>query len=201
MPRENRQMAVKAVAPNTATCCSWSDRRTAPIRSAWWRSARTPACSSFLVDDRAARSSAGWLDGVENVAVTAGASAPEHLVQNSSIAWLRQHRIRTRWKRVELVEEDVRFSLPAELDRARIGADHHQRPHEHPTYKSRDSLAAAAAKAVGPSHWLSAGPAGSAGLLVRRTDRRHHPGVGLHSAAALAAPAGKTASGTRPRAR
>ena len=54
-----------------------------------------------------------WLDGVRNVAVTAGASAPEHLVQEL-IEFLRDAGFR-QMEEIELVDEDVRFSLPAEL--------------------------------------------------------------------------------------
>jgi 4-hydroxy-3-methylbut-2-enyl diphosphate reductase len=54
-----------------------------------------------------------WLDGVKNVGVTAGASAPEHLVQEL-IEFLRERGFR-QMEEIELVDEDVRFSLPAEL--------------------------------------------------------------------------------------
>jgi 4-hydroxy-3-methylbut-2-enyl diphosphate reductase len=54
-----------------------------------------------------------WLDGVKNVGVTAGASAPEHLVQDL-IAFLRERGFQ-QLEEIELVDEDVRFSLPAEL--------------------------------------------------------------------------------------
>jgi 4-hydroxy-3-methylbut-2-enyl diphosphate reductase len=54
-----------------------------------------------------------WLEGVTNVAVTAGASAPEHLVQEL-VEFLRQDGFQE-MEEIELVEEDVRFSLPAEL--------------------------------------------------------------------------------------
>ena len=54
-----------------------------------------------------------WLAGVKNVGVTAGASAPEHLVQEL-IEFLREHGYR-QMEEIELVDEDVRFSLPAEL--------------------------------------------------------------------------------------
>ncbi len=50
---------------------------------------------------------------MKNVAVTAGASAPEHLVQEL-IEFLRRHGFRE-MEEIELVDEDVRFSLPAEL--------------------------------------------------------------------------------------
>ena len=54
-----------------------------------------------------------WLNGVTNVAVTAGASAPEHLVEQL-IASLRERGFH-HLEELELVEEDVRFSLPSEL--------------------------------------------------------------------------------------
>jgi 4-hydroxy-3-methylbut-2-enyl diphosphate reductase len=54
-----------------------------------------------------------WLEGVKNVGVTAGASAPEHLVQEL-IAFLHEQGFR-KMEEIEMVDEDVRFSLPAEL--------------------------------------------------------------------------------------
>jgi 4-hydroxy-3-methylbut-2-enyl diphosphate reductase len=54
-----------------------------------------------------------WLDAVRNVAVTAGASAPEHLVLEL-VEYLRGFDFRE-MEEIELVEEDVRFSLPSEL--------------------------------------------------------------------------------------
>jgi 4-hydroxy-3-methylbut-2-enyl diphosphate reductase len=54
-----------------------------------------------------------WLEGVINIGVTAGASAPEHLVENIVLA-LRDKGF-SQLEEVEMVEEDVRFSLPPEL--------------------------------------------------------------------------------------
>jgi 4-hydroxy-3-methylbut-2-enyl diphosphate reductase len=61
----------------------------------------------------------GWLEGIEHVGVTAGASAPEHLVQEV-LSWLgaRGARIEER----ELIHEDIRFALPPELAAARRAA-------------------------------------------------------------------------------
>jgi 4-hydroxy-3-methylbut-2-en-1-yl diphosphate reductase len=73
---------------------------------------------AFLVDD-CNGVEAAWLEGVRNVALTAGASAPEHLVQEL-LAFLEEHGF-TRLEEVELVEEDVRFSLPSELGRGAAG--------------------------------------------------------------------------------
>jgi 4-hydroxy-3-methylbut-2-enyl diphosphate reductase len=70
------------------------------------------AVRSYLVNDSGDVDHA-WLEGVRNVGVTAGASAPEHLVQDL-IEFLRDRDFQ-QLEEIELVEEDVRFSLPAEL--------------------------------------------------------------------------------------
>jgi len=54
-----------------------------------------------------------WLDGVRNVGVTAGASAPEYLVEKI-VSALREKGYDD-LEEVEMIEEDVRFSLPPEL--------------------------------------------------------------------------------------
>jgi 4-hydroxy-3-methylbut-2-enyl diphosphate reductase len=55
-----------------------------------------------------------WLQGIDSVGVTAGASAPEHLVEN--IVSALQSQGFGKMEEVEMVEEDVRFSLPPELN-------------------------------------------------------------------------------------
>src|ERR1017187_8082409 len=67
---------------------------------------------SHLVNDRPDIDPA-WLDGVRNVAVTPGASAPEHLVLEL-IEFLKAAGY-NQLEEIELVDEDVRFSLPSEL--------------------------------------------------------------------------------------
>ncbi len=66
------------------------------------------AVKSYLVNDWA-EVEAEWLEGVNNVGVTAGASAPEHLVENI-VSALQAHGFGD-MEEVEMVEEDVRFSL------------------------------------------------------------------------------------------
>jgi len=56
-----------------------------------------------------------WLDNVDTVAVTAGASAPENLVQD--LIRSLQGRGYSDLEEVEIKEEDVRFNLPNELGR------------------------------------------------------------------------------------
>jgi hypothetical protein len=75
---ENRQMAVKAWC-RCASCCWWWVRRTARIPSAG--GSLRELGRSGLSGRRPKRSETAWLEGVQTVAVTAGASAPEHLVE------------------------------------------------------------------------------------------------------------------------
>ncbi len=111
---ENRQMAVKAVA---AFCDlllvvgsqnSSNSKRLVEV-------GENSGVRSYLVNDWGDVDQE-WLTGVRNIAVTAGASAPEHLV-DQLIGSLRDHGFH-QLEEVELVEEDVRFSLPGELAHA-----------------------------------------------------------------------------------
>ena len=70
--------------------------------------------ASHLIDDLS-EVRPEWLEGVDKVAVTAGASAPENLVQEL-IESLRG-RGYGELEEVEIKEEDVRFNLPSELNR------------------------------------------------------------------------------------
>ena len=56
-----------------------------------------------------------WLEGVNTVSVTAGASAPENLVEEL-IESLREAGYLA-LEEMEIKEEDVRFNLPTELAR------------------------------------------------------------------------------------
>ena len=111
---ENRQTAVKAVAEHcdlllvVGSHNSSNSKRLVEVGSNF-------GVRSYLVNDHS-DVYVEWLAGVRNIAVTAGASAPEHLVQDL-IEFLGAHDFRS-VEEVELVDEDVRFSLPAELSRA-----------------------------------------------------------------------------------
>jgi 4-hydroxy-3-methylbut-2-enyl diphosphate reductase len=108
---ENRQMGVKAVAPFcqlllvVGSMNSSNSKRLVEV-------CENTGVRSCLVDDESGVDPA-WLKDVMTVAVTAGASAPENLVQNL-VSWLRQNGFHN-LEEVELVEEDVHFSLPGEL--------------------------------------------------------------------------------------
>lgn len=112
---ENRQVAVKAV----ATLCqmllvvgssnSSNSRRLVEV-------SQRNGVPAYLIDDLG-EVQAEWLEGVDTVAVTAGASAPENLVQD--LIQSLQQRGYGELQEMEIREEDVRFNLPSELARSR----------------------------------------------------------------------------------
>jgi 4-hydroxy-3-methylbut-2-en-1-yl diphosphate reductase len=112
---ENRQLGVKAVAPIAdlllvvGSTNSSNSMRLVEV----CRQANVPA---YLVDDYS-QVNPIWLATAANVAVTAGASAPEHLVEQL-IEYLRDRHGFNAMEEVTLKDEDVRFSLPAELSTA-----------------------------------------------------------------------------------
>jgi 4-hydroxy-3-methylbut-2-enyl diphosphate reductase len=111
---ENRQMAVKAVASFCDLLLVVGSQNSSNSKRLVEVGDNT-GVRSFLVNDWDDVDEQ-WLSGVKNVAVTAGASAPEHLV-NELMASLKEHGFH-QLEEVELVEEDVRFSLPGELAHA-----------------------------------------------------------------------------------
>jgi 4-hydroxy-3-methylbut-2-en-1-yl diphosphate reductase len=76
--------------------------------------ARSAGVASHLIDDESEIDEA-WLDGVEVVGITSGASAPEQLVQRVC-AWFGE-RGEVEVDSHRLVTEDVEFRLPVELRR------------------------------------------------------------------------------------
>lgn len=108
---ENRQVAVKAVAPLCETLLVVGSQNSSNSRRL------VEVCEqlgvpSYLVDDKSEVKSE-WLANVNTVAVTAGASAPENLVE-ALVDALRERGF-TELEEMEIKEEDVRFNLPAEL--------------------------------------------------------------------------------------
>jgi 4-hydroxy-3-methylbut-2-enyl diphosphate reductase len=108
---QNRQMAVKAI---SGTCDlllvvgsqnSSNSKRLVEV-------AANAGVRAYLANDRSELDS-DWLDDVNSVGLTAGASAPEHLVKE--IVQFLQERGFEDMEEIELIEEDVRFSLPSEL--------------------------------------------------------------------------------------
>lgn len=109
---ENRQLGVKAVVPMTDLLLvigsknSSNSKRLVEV----CEGAGIPA---YLVDDYR-EVNPGWLEGAHTVAITAGASAPENLVQDL-ISKLQQNHAFDELEELTLKDEDVRFSLPGEL--------------------------------------------------------------------------------------
>ncbi len=112
---QNRQDAVKAMA---ATCemilvvgspTSSNSNRLCEV-------ARQRGASAYLVDT-AADIQPQWLEGVRSIGVTAGASAPEQLVQDLITA-LRVAAPQVAIKSLDGVEENIVFSMPKHLARS-----------------------------------------------------------------------------------
>jgi 4-hydroxy-3-methylbut-2-en-1-yl diphosphate reductase len=76
--------------------------------------ARAAGVDSYLIDDET-EIEEGWMDGVEIVGLTSGASAPEHLVDRVC-DWFREHGV-TDIQQHQMVDEGVEFRLPVELRR------------------------------------------------------------------------------------
>ena len=108
---ENRQRAVKAVASRcdlllvVGSANSSNSNRLVEV-------AKNAGLSAHLIEnERDIRKE--WLEQVRAVGVTAGASAPEYLVDHV-VRFLKGHGYE-RITEVETVLEDVRFALPPEL--------------------------------------------------------------------------------------
>jgi 4-hydroxy-3-methylbut-2-enyl diphosphate reductase len=111
---ENRQVAVRNVAHKAglvlvvgSTNSSNSNRLVEVSRNL--------GTIGYLIDNSQAIDPK-WLEGVENVAVTAGASAPEVLVEDV-VNYLRQNGFGN-VEEVEVMPENVRFGLPPEIIQA-----------------------------------------------------------------------------------
>jgi 4-hydroxy-3-methylbut-2-enyl diphosphate reductase len=108
---ENRQQAVKAIAPHCQLLLVVGSQNSSNSRR-MVEVAENTGVPAHLVDDwREVRPE--WLEGANTVAVTAGASAPENLVQEI-VDSLRRAGF-TRLEEVVVKDEDVRFTLPPEL--------------------------------------------------------------------------------------
>jgi len=112
---ENRQLGVKAVAPLCDVLLvvgsqnSSNSRRLVEV-------CQKEGVPAWLVDN-AHEVAPEWLTTAKTVAVTAGASAPEVLVEEL-VTWLRTHFGFGTLEEVELKEEDVRFQLPGGLEQS-----------------------------------------------------------------------------------
>jgi len=114
---ENRQLGVKAVVPLTQVLLvvgsqnSSNSRRLVEV-------CENKGVPAYLVDD-SREVKPEWLTGISTVAVTAGASAPENLVQELIQSLETQFGF-DYMEEMELKEEDVRFHLPSDLERSAL---------------------------------------------------------------------------------
>jgi 4-hydroxy-3-methylbut-2-enyl diphosphate reductase len=110
---ENRQLAVKAVVPLCQLLLvvgsqnSSNSRRLVEV-------CEKMGVPAYLIDDLN-EVKPEWLAGIQTVAVTAGASAPENLVEE--LIESLQGSGFNELEEMEIKEEDVRFNLPSELGR------------------------------------------------------------------------------------
>jgi len=108
---ENRQMAVKAVAPQcdlllvVGSANSSNSNRLVEVAS-------NTGLPAYLIEDEEAIQPS-WLVDCRTIGVTAGASAPEYLVEQV-ISFLQRQGF-GHIQEIETVTEDVRFALPSEL--------------------------------------------------------------------------------------
>jgi 4-hydroxy-3-methylbut-2-enyl diphosphate reductase len=110
---ENRQLAVKAVVPLCQILLVVGSQNSSNSRRLVEVCEKT-GVPAYLIDDLG-EVKAEWLANVDTVAVTAGASAPENLVQE--LIRSLSGRGFTQLDEMEIKEEDVRFNLPSELGR------------------------------------------------------------------------------------
>lgn len=113
---ENRQIAVKAVAPFCELLLVVGSQNSSNSRRLVEVCEKTGVPAYLVDDERDVRDE--WFANVETVAVTAGASAPEVLVERLIDSLKRRGYLDV--EEVHVKEEDVRFSLPPELVSARL---------------------------------------------------------------------------------
>ena len=111
---ENRQTAVKNVA-HTADLVLVVGSRNSSNSNRLVEVSENLGTRSFLID-KAEDIQTDWLQGVSKVAVTAGASAPEVLVQEV-VSFLHERGYGDA-KEIEVMPENVRFGLPPEIVQA-----------------------------------------------------------------------------------
>lgn len=109
----NRQNAVTAWSPEVEVVLVIGSQNSSNSRRLVDRAIESGQ-RGYLIDDASLMDPA-WLDGVEAVLVTAGASAPDHLIQGLL------HRLQTEFAGVietrTLVAEDIDFDLPISVKR------------------------------------------------------------------------------------
>jgi 4-hydroxy-3-methylbut-2-enyl diphosphate reductase len=114
---QNRQEAVKAMVSDGVQLVLVVGSQNSSNSIRLCEVAREHGAAAYLVDSVADVDPA-WLDRIDHVGVTAGASAPENLVQEL-LAWLRARGATVEER--EHIREEVQFGLPPEIVAARKG--------------------------------------------------------------------------------
>ncbi len=115
---QNRQEAVKAMVAAGADLVLVVGSETSSNSIRLCEVAHERGARAHLIDSVGDIDPA-WIEGAQVVGVTAGASAPEHLVQDV-LAWLQARGAVV--EESEIIREDVHFALPPELVAARRAA-------------------------------------------------------------------------------
>jgi 4-hydroxy-3-methylbut-2-enyl diphosphate reductase len=109
----NRQTAVKEIANQADLILvigsenSSNSKRLAEV-------SKGKGVKAYLIDD-VTKIQKEWLEGVKTVGITAGASAPEHLVQEVMDYFRKLGVLQVR--ELDVVPENVKFGLPPELQK------------------------------------------------------------------------------------
>jgi 4-hydroxy-3-methylbut-2-enyl diphosphate reductase len=111
---QNRQWAVKLLAKQAELILVLGSENSSNSRRLR-EVAEMSGARAYLIED-ASKIDPAWLDNVQCVGVTAGASAPEHLVQDV-VAYFQDRGVE-QIEEIAAVEEKVTFTPPPELARA-----------------------------------------------------------------------------------
>ncbi|UVS77041.1 MULTISPECIES: 4-hydroxy-3-methylbut-2-enyl diphosphate reductase [Actinokineospora] len=112
---QNRQVAVKTMAPECDLVLVVGSTNSSNSKRLVEVALQAGAKASYLIDF-AHEAQESWLDGVETVGVTSGASVPDNLVMDL-LAWLAE-RGYADVHEVTTANEKIMFSLPPELRRS-----------------------------------------------------------------------------------
>jgi 4-hydroxy-3-methylbut-2-enyl diphosphate reductase len=116
---QNRQMAVKAIARRAQVILVIGSRNSSNTNRLA-EVARDAGAQAYLIDD-ISQIDMGWLKGAECLGITAGASAPEYLVEEV-VNYFRARGVED-IEEIHAVTEEVSFALPPELIRDRAARE------------------------------------------------------------------------------
>ena len=111
----NRQVAIKKLAPQVDLILVVGSKNSSNSNRLV-ETARTAGCQAHLIDN-ASEIQPAWLESVQRVGVSAGASAPEHLVQEIAAHFREQGAI---VEELSLIQENMKFVLPKEVKQSTV---------------------------------------------------------------------------------